>query len=125
MTMPRIGRELGRGSEGIVYENLDRPGWVVKEYYQGRTSPLQAANEFQNLENARAISPENVVQAEAPTNPRQDFLVKQQVLETTVPEDFAQRAQVEQVFQNIPDAAGNLLWGTTLDNPTPRWLLIE
>jgi hypothetical protein len=34
MTMPRIGREIGRGSEGIVYENLDRPGWVVKEYYQ-------------------------------------------------------------------------------------------
>src|SRR5438105_2296953 len=101
MTMPRIGRELGRGSEGIVYENLDRPGWVVKEYYQGHTSPLQAENEFQNLENARAISPENVVQAEAPANPRQGFLVKQQVLETTVPEDFAQRAQVEQAFQNI------------------------
>ena len=48
--MPRIGQELGRGAEGIVYEDLDQPGWVVKEYYQGGTSPLQAQNEFQNLE---------------------------------------------------------------------------
>jgi hypothetical protein len=61
--MPRIGQELGRGAEGVVYENLDRPGWVVKEFHKGGTSPLQARNEFQNLERAPAIRPDNVVKA--------------------------------------------------------------
>ena len=65
--MPRIGQELGRGAEGVVYENLDQPGWVVKEFHQGGTSPLQARNEFQNLEKARAILPDNVVKAQAPS----------------------------------------------------------
>jgi hypothetical protein len=66
--MPRIGQELGRGAEGVVYENLDRPGWVVKEFHKGGTSPLQARNEFQNLERARAIPgrTDNVVEAQAP-----------------------------------------------------------
>ena len=92
--MPRIGQELGRGAEGVVYENLDQPGWVVKEYHQGGTSPLQARNEFQNLERARAIRPDNVVKAQAPADPRQGFLVKEQVLPTNVPEDLAQKARV-------------------------------
>jgi hypothetical protein len=63
--MPRLGRELGRGAEGVVYENLDEPGWVVKEFHKGGTTPLQARNEFQNLEKARAIPgrADNVVKA--------------------------------------------------------------
>ncbi len=124
--MPRIGQELGRGAEGVVYENLDQPGWVVKEYHQGGASPFQARNEFQNLERARAIRPDNVVKAQAPADPRQGFLVKEQVLPTAVPEDLAQKARVLQDFlPHIPDAGGNLMWGTTVDNPAPRWLLIE
>jgi hypothetical protein len=35
--MPRIGRELGRGAEGVVYENLDQPGWLVKAFHPGGT----------------------------------------------------------------------------------------
>lgn len=124
--MPRLGRELGRGAEGVVYENLDRPGWVVKVFHQGGTSPLQAGNEFQNLENARAIRPDNAVGAQAPADPRQGFLVKERVLPTDVPEDLAERAKVLQDFlPRIPDAGGNLMWGTTADNPTPRSILIE
>jgi hypothetical protein len=59
--MPRTGQEIGRGAEGVVYENLDQPGTVVKEFHKGGTSPLQSRNEFQNLERARAIHPDNVV----------------------------------------------------------------
>jgi len=124
--MPPIGAELGRGAEGIVYENLDQPGWVVKEFHMGGTSPFQARNEFQNLEKARAIRPDNVVQAQAPADPQQGWLAKEQVLPTTTPPDMAQRAQVLQDFlPQIPDAGGNLMWGTTASNSTPRWLLIE
>jgi hypothetical protein len=123
--MPRIGRELGRGAEGVVYENLDQPGWVVKEYYPHATSPLQARNEWANLENARALRPDNVVKAEVPADPRQGWLVKEEVYPANTSPDGAQRNQVLRDFQNIPDAPGNLLWGTTADNPTPRWLLIE
>jgi hypothetical protein len=124
--MPRIGPELGRGAEGIVYENLDQPGWVVKEFHMGGGSPVQAQNEFQNLQKARVIRPDNVVQAQSPADPRQGFLVKERVLPTTTPPDMAQRAQVLQDFlPQIPDAGGNLMWGTTASNPTPRWLLVE
>jgi hypothetical protein len=123
--MPRIGQELGRGAEGVVYENLDQPGWVVKQFHKGGTSPLQAGNEFQNLENARAIRPDNVVKAQAPADPRQGFLVKQRVLPANMPSDISQRNQILRDFQNIPDADSNLMWGTTADNPTPRWMLIE
>lgn len=87
--MPRTGRELGRGAEGIVYEDLDQPGWVVNAFHPGGTSPFQAGNEFQNLEKARAILPDNVVKAQAPADPRQGFLVKEQVLPTEVPPDLA------------------------------------
>ena len=124
--MPQIGQELGRGAEGVVYENLDHPGWVVKEFHHGGTSPIQAGNEYQNLERARAIRPDNVVKAQAPADARQGFLVKEQVLPTDVPPDLAQRTQVLQDFlPQIPDADGNVMWGITADNPTPRWLLIE
>lgn len=124
--MPRIGQELGRGAEGVVYEDLDQPGWVVKEYHQGGASPFQARNEFRNLEKARAIRPDNVVKALAPADPRQGFLVKEQVLPTDVPPDLAQRTQVLRDFRpRIPDADGNLMWGVTADDPMPRWLLIE
>ena len=124
--MPRIGQELGRGAEGVIYEDLDQPGWVVKEFHQGGTSPFQARNEFQSLERARAIRPDNVVKAQAPADQRQGFLVKEQVLPTDVPPDLAERTQVLRDFlPQIPDADGNLMWGVTVDNLTPRWLLIE
>jgi hypothetical protein len=122
---PQIGREIGRGAEGVVYENLDEPGWVVKEFHQGGTSPLQAGNEFANLEKARAIRPGNVVQAQPPADPRQDFLVKEEVTPSATPRDMTQRDDLLLDFTNIHDAPGNLMWGTTADNPTPRWILIE
>src|SRR5262249_6666856 len=88
--------------------------------------PSKPETEFQNLEKARAIRPDNVVQAQAPADPQQGWLVKEQVLPTTTPPDMAQRAQVRQDFlSQIPDSGGNLMWGTTAGNPTPRWLLIE
>lgn len=123
--LPRTGRELGRGTESIVYENLDQPGWVVKEFNQGGTSPFQARNEFRNLEKARAIRPDNVVKAQAPADPRQGFLVKERVIPSTSAPDMIQRAQVLRDFGQIPDAGSNLIWGTTVDDPTPRWILIE
>lgn len=124
--MFRIGQELGRGAEGIVYENLDQPGWVVKVFHSGGTSPFQARNEYQNLANARAIRPDNVVNVQAPADPGQGFLVKEQVLPTDVAPDLAEKAKVLQdLLPQIPDAGGNLMWGITADNPTPRWILIE
>jgi hypothetical protein len=123
--MPRIGKELGRGAEGVVYENLDEPGWVVKEFFKGGGSPFQARNEFDNLAKARAIRPDNVVKAQAPADPRQGWLVKEEVIPSDVPKDWAQRRQLSQDFSNIHDVQRNLRWGTTVDNPTPRWLLIE
>jgi hypothetical protein len=124
--MPRIGREIGRGTEGVVYENLDQPGWVVKKFNQGGTSPFQARNEFQNLEKARAIRPDNVVKILAPTDSRQGFLVKEQVLSVDVPPDFVEKVNVLQDFlPKVSDVGGNLIWGMTVDDPTPRWILIE
>ena len=123
--MPRIGQELGRGAEGVVYEDLDQPGWVVKEFHPGGTSPYQSVNEFQNPERARAIRPDNVVKAQAPADPRQGFLVKEQVLPTDVPEDLAQKARVLQDFlPQVPDAGGNLMWGTTVDITPARKILM-
>lgn len=123
---PRIGGELGRGAEGVIYKNLDQAGWVVKVFHPGRNSPLQARNEFINLEKARAIRPDNTVKVQAPADPRQGWLVKEEVLTTNVPEDLVEKAAVLQDFLlQIPDAGSNLMWGTTVDNPTPRWILIE
>jgi hypothetical protein len=123
---PRIGAEIGRGAEGVVYENFDEPGWVVKEYHQGGASPLQAGNEFANLEQALAIRPDNVVKARAPADPRQGFLIKEQVIPSDTPKDFVQQTDVIQdLSRNVHDVQGNLIWGTTADNPMPRWILIE
>jgi hypothetical protein len=123
---PRIGREIARGAEGIVYENLDQPDWVVKVFHPGGTSPLQAGNEFANLEKARAIRPDNVVKAQAPTDPRQGWIVKEKVLKTNIPEDWVERANVLQdLLVQIADAGSNLMWGATMGNPAPRWILVE
>jgi hypothetical protein len=122
---PRIGSEISRGAEGIVYENLDQPDWVVKVFHPGRTSPLQAGNEFANLEKARAIRPDHVVKAQAPTDPRQGWLVKERVYPSGTPKDYVQLFDVLQDFQSIHDVLYNLMWGTTADNPTPRWILLE
>lgn len=125
---PRIGRELGRGAEGVVYENLDQPGWVVKEFHQGATSPLQAGNEFANLEKARAIRPDNVVKAQTPADPRQGWIVKEEVIrDVSTSADRAAFKQIEQdfVYGGIQDAGSNLMFGHTADNPIPRWILLE
>jgi hypothetical protein len=125
---PRIGRELGRGAKGVVYGKLDRPGWVVKEFYQGATSPFQARNEFANLAKARAIHPDNVVKAQAPADPRQGWIVKEQVIrDKPMPADVAAGQQIKQDFVNggVQDVGSNLRFGHTADNPTPRWILLE
>jgi hypothetical protein len=122
---PRIGKEIDRGTEGVIYENLDEPDWVVKEFLAGVTSPFQARNEYQNLAMARAIRPDNVVQARVPIDPRQGWIVKEKVLPTDVPKDRAQEAALLLAFNSIPDAGGNLMWGTTASNPTVRWILVE
>jgi hypothetical protein len=119
---------LDRGAEGVVYENLDQPGWVVKVYHMGGTSPFQARNEFQNLEKARAIRPDNVVRAQAPADPQQGWLVKDRVIpDKPTPADLADGMNVENDFINggIQDVGGNLIFGHTASNPNPRWLLIE
>jgi hypothetical protein len=121
----RIGKELGRGAEGVVYENLDEADWVVKEFHPAGVSPLQARNEFENLERARAIRPDNVVVARAPIDPRQGWIVKEKVTRSNTPEDQDQKDDVRKAFHTIPDADSNLVWGTTASNPTPRWLLVE
>jgi hypothetical protein len=127
--MPRMGPEIGRGAEGVVYENLDQPGWVVKDFHKSATSPLQARNEFQNLEKARAVSgrADNVVKAQAPADPRQGFLIKEQVIRDTPPANLAELGKIIQDFDNagVHDPAGNMIFGHTADNPTPRWILIE
>lgn len=120
-----MGRELGRGAEGVVYENLDQPDWVVKVFHQGVTSPFQARNEFDNLEKARAIRPDNVVKAQAPADPRQSWIVKEEIYRSNTPEDYVQKADLLRAFGNIHDVFGNIIWSTTADNSTPRWILIE
>jgi hypothetical protein len=125
---PRIGKELGRGAEGVVYENLDQPGWVVKEFHPGATSPLQAGNEYADLQKAGAIRPDNVVKAQAPVDPRQGWIVKEQVIrDIPSPADRAVRSQIEQDFINggVQDVGSNLWFGYTVDNPIPRWILLE
>lgn len=125
---PRIGKELGRGGEGVVYENLDEPGWVVKEFHAGGTSPLQAGNEYANLQKARAVRPDNVVKALAPADPRQGWIVKEEVIaDASTPADRAAYKQVEQDLVNagVQDVGSNLLFGHTADNSTPRWILLE
>ena len=125
---PRIGIELGRGAEGAVYENLDRPGWVFKEFHQGATSPLQAANEFANLVKARAIHPDNVVNAQAPADPRQGWIVKEQVIrDAPTPTDVVRGQQIKQDFVNggVQDVGSNLVFGHAADDPNPRWILLE
>jgi hypothetical protein len=126
--MPRIGRELARGAEGAIYDNLDQPGWVVKVFHKGGTSVLQARNEFQNLEKARAIHPDHVVKAQAPADPRQGWIVKELVIaDIPTTADLGAGRQIEQDFINagIQDVGGNLMFGHTGDNPTPRWILVE
>jgi hypothetical protein len=126
--MPSIGREPGRGAEGVVYENLDQPGWVVKVFQKGGASPFQAQNEFDNLEMARAILPDNVVKAQAPTDPRQGWIVKELVTaDSATPAERATLMQVERDFisAGVQDVGGNLVFGHTADNPSRRWILIE
>jgi hypothetical protein len=122
---PRIGREIDRGAEGVVYENLDEADWVVKEFHQMGVSPLQARNEYENLERARAIRPDHVVLARAPVDPRQGWIVKEKVTPSNLPTNMAQYTELLQAFSNIQDVPNNLMWGTTAANLTPRWLLIE
>ena len=111
-----------RRTEGIRPEVLSGS---PKEFHKQGTSPLQASNEFANLEKARAIRPGNVVKAQVPADPRQKWLVKEKVIPSNIPPDSAQLSEVLKAFQNIHDVPRNLMWGTTADDPTPRWMLIE
>jgi len=125
---PRIGAEIGKGAEGTVYENLDEANSVVKEFTPGRTSPLQARNEFDNLEKARSVRPNNVVKARRPADPRQGWLVKELVIEDVPGEaDLAERDAILKAFDDagVQDARSNIRFGHTADNATPRWILIE
>lgn len=75
---------------------------------------------------SQSIKTSRVIRAQAPANPRQGWLIKEQVFPATLPPVKAQRKQVEGDFlPQLPDAGGNLMWGTTAGNPIPRWLLIE
>jgi hypothetical protein len=78
-----------------------------------------------NPEKARAIRPDNVIKAQPPADPRQGWIVKEEVTPSDTPKDRAQRTKLLQNLQGIPDVQGNLMWGTTADNPIPRWILIE
>ena len=124
---PQIGKEIGRGAEGIVYENLDKPGTMVKEFHKLGTAPFQARNEFDNLAKGRVVHPDNVVIAQAPADPQQGWIVKEQVIRETPPVDLTERTRILQDFDNagVQDARGNLIFGHTADNTNPRWILIE
>ena len=100
----------------------------MKEFHAGGTSPLQAGNESANLEKARLIHPDHVVKAQAPVDPRQGWIVKEKVI-LSIPSsaDLAAGKQIEQDFATggVHDVAGNVVFGHTADNPTPRWILLE
>lgn len=127
--MPQKGAFLGKGAEGSVYKNLDQPGTVVKEFDPARTSPLQARNEFENLERARGIHPDNAAKPQAPANPRQGWLVKEEVIpDVPSPANQAALGPIAQDFINggVHDVGpNNFMFGHTADNPIPRWILIE
>jgi hypothetical protein len=103
---PRLGGVIGQGGEGVVYENLDEPGWVVKVFTRGG-HPLAARNQLDNLARARAIRPDNVVDARPllhPANPRgQNWVVEEEVTRSSTPEDANELAQLWQDFQNLSD----------------------
>jgi hypothetical protein len=41
-------------------------------------------------------------------------------------ENAAQKSELErELSPTVHDVKGNLMLGTTSDNPTPRWILIE
>lgn len=115
---PQRGAELGRGVDGVVYDIPGEPGWVLKEFHH---PGLQARNQYANMEAARRIRPNNVLEAQPPADPRQGWLIMERYYRSDTPPDMAQLRD----FQNINDASGNLMWGYTQGNPTPRWLLIE
>jgi hypothetical protein len=77
------------------------------------------------LEKARAIRPDNVVLARAPVDPRQGWIEKEKVTGSRTPVDLVQRDDLRQALHGIPDVDGNLIWGTTASNSTPRWILVE
>jgi hypothetical protein len=48
------------------------------------------------------------------------------VLSVDLPPDLVEKIHVLQDFlPTISDVGGNLIWGMTLDDTTPRWILIE
>jgi hypothetical protein len=100
----------------------------VKEFHAGGTSPFQAGNELANLEKARLIHPDHVVKAQALVDPRQGWIVKEKViLNAPTPADLGAGKQIEQDLADggIQDIGGNVVFGHTADNPTPRWILLE
>jgi hypothetical protein len=85
-------------------------------------------SEQKACESSGAIRPDNVVKAKPPADPRQGFLVKERVIpDNPTAADQAALRQIEQDHINggVQDAGGNLVFGHSADNPTPRWILIE
>jgi RHS repeat-associated protein len=136
---PRLGTRIGGGGEGVVYSNLDEPGWVVKVFNQN-TNPLAPRNQLQNLATGRQVSPQNVVQARPlidPTNPRtQNWIVTQEVIPVSgeLPASVvAEGRQLATTFANggVRDVVtpsgppNNMVYGHTASDSTPRWYLIE
>jgi len=78
---------------------------------------LQARNEFENLEKGRAVLPDNVVNAQAPADPRQGWIVKEKVVE--IEATTAQNREGIDILQKfidagVNDASGNMMFGTTV-----------
>jgi hypothetical protein len=125
---PPKGRVLGVGAEGTVYAIPNDPNNVLKEFHPGGTSPFQARNEYQNLAKARGTLPDNVVQCQQPSNPKQGWLVKERVyrLRPNLNQQ-AERPTITQqlVHSGVHDVPTNLIFGCIANNLKPRWILIE
>jgi hypothetical protein len=68
-----------------------------------------------------------VVKAQVPADPQQGWIVKEQVIRDTPSADPTELIRIVQDFDNagVQDPGGNMVFGHTADNPTPRWILVE
>ena len=97
----------------------------MKEYHAHRGAVNPALSEFQNLEKARSILPDNVVSATRPLVDSQKWLVRQRVFKVDPTRaQLADAAEIARRLSNggVKDVPGNLLFGYTHSNATPRWI---
>lgn len=114
-----------------MFDLPDHPGWVLKEFKSG-TVGTQASNEANNLEALRKVFGDNhVVKSITPPrrfNPGDPItLLKEKVTKAANP-DYEARKRIIQTLRERgmrDDVGGNLMWGTTASNSTPRWIWIE